>query len=125
MKYPKLVIEEAKALRKHATEEEIDRLNFDSFDPDDDRRCVYGQMTGFCMSERATDLIKKSCKRVYNRTTIPTYTQESDLNGSPASKHRLDFWSPIEVFIATKGNPDQKNLNENLIQFIKGEIDSL
>lgn len=121
MKFPKLVIEEAKALRKHATKDEKAILNFESLNPHNDWKCIYGQMTGHCHSERAVKLIKKCCRRVYKRTVIPQYTTAKQLNGSPVEMNRFDFWSPIEVFIAKENH----QANAKLISYLKGEIKSL
>lgn len=130
MEYPKLVIDEAKALRKHATEAEISNLDFNSLKPDTVKECIYGQMTGHCFSERAKELIEKSCKRVYSTTGSLDSVR---LNGSPVGKHRenegkaymfrrnTDYWSPIEVFLPK--STDEERLK--LVQFIKGEIESL
>lgn len=129
MKYPKLVIEEATALRKHATKEERSNLNFENLNPDSQRRCIYGQMTGDCFSERAKKLIEKSCRRVYS--TNGKFA-DAKLNGSPVGKYRAtnggrlfgqntDYWSPIELFISKATS----RMNQKLIQFIKGEIKSL
>lgn len=66
MKFPKLVIEEATALRENATQREKDRLNFINLDPEHFERCIYGQMTGSCYNSRAIELIQKSASKVYN-----------------------------------------------------------
>lgn len=124
MKFPKLVIDEAKALREHATEEEKSRLKLELFNAEDDNRCIYGLMTGKCFTSRAKELIEKSCQKVYKRETIPHYTRPSHLNGSPVGMSRFDYWSPIEVFIASRKD-GQAEANKKLIQFIKGEIKTL
>ncbi len=53
---------EIKMLKIHATKEELNKLNFKTFDPCKKNRCIYGQMTGQCNSERAKELIGKCCK---------------------------------------------------------------
>lgn len=63
--YPALVIQEAKNLRKLATREEKDQLNLVTLNPRNEWKCIYGQMTGSCFSDRAEELIVKSCQRVY------------------------------------------------------------
>lgn len=130
MKFTKIVIEEAKALRKHASEVEISKLDFNTLNPNSVTSCIYGQMTGHCYSPRAVELIENSCKRVY--TTNGGFA-ESKLNGSPVGKFRRNdgkallfglnttYWSPIELFI-TKATLKQKS---SLIKFIKGEIKTL
>src|SRR6185369_16338025 len=54
-----LVRDEAAKLKANATEKELDRLDFDDFDPDDLKRCIYGQMAYHCRSNRAVQLLKK------------------------------------------------------------------
>lgn len=121
MKFPKLVIDEAKALKKHAMKYEKDRLDFVRLEATSTYRCIYGQMTGWCYSERAVELIEKCAKRVYVAERGVSMTTESHLNGSPKTAHRDEYWSPIEVFI---GKEDE-GANEKLVKFIKGEIKSL
>lgn len=123
MKFPKLVIEEAKALRRHATKEEKELLQFCNLSPSNRMKCVYGLMTGECYSNRATELIEKCAKRVYKANHIPSCIERKDLNGSPKGEDRCGYWSPIEVFIAKNG--DGSEMNRRLISFIKGEIKSL
>ena len=53
-----LVVNEALALREHATKEEIGRLDFSKINPDHQELCIYGQMTGNCFSDRSTELLK-------------------------------------------------------------------
>ena len=123
-KFPKLVIDEAKNLKKFATLEELAKLNIENFNPQASRNCIYGQMTGICYSSRATTLIKTCAKRVYrpgndNNDTLTT----AKINGSP-KKYSIEnrygddlFWSPIEVSIARASS----EMNTKLIAFLKGE----
>ena len=53
-------------LKKYGTKEELDRLNFSTFNPNMVIDCIYGQMTGSCMSSRAKELMDKSCIRTMN-----------------------------------------------------------
>lgn len=87
--FKRLAYEEAELLIKHATKEERGQLRITQVNPDDIYDCIYGQMTGNCISARAVELIQKCAKRVF----IP---QESDnplseacvLNGSPKKRPR-------------------------------------
>ncbi len=125
MKFPELVIEEATNLKRLATKEELANLDFDQLNPQDARYCIYGQMTGSCWSARTKELIPLCCERVYecDKENNPELTVEGAcvLNGSPIGKSRHEYWSPIEVFIAQ----ENKEANQMLILFLKGEIDSL
>src|SRR5688572_25057638 len=99
----KRVKEEAKKLRKLATKEELNRLDFDYLDPENNRYCVYGQMTGDCMNERADKLITSSCERVYARESYFVIFGDNRLNGKPKFGERqcnpshITYLSPIEV----------------------------
>lgn len=125
MKYPKLVIEEAKNLKKHATKEEIERLDFENLRVFDSNQCIYGQTTGNCYSDRAVELIQKCARRVYKANSSPDVVKRKDLNGSPVKACRDYYWSPIEVFIAKARMSGNHLMNRRLIQFIKGEIKTL
>lgn len=119
-----LVVEEATKLRKHATKKELQNLDFKNLDSDSTQRCIYGQMTGNCFSERTRDLMNKSCKRVY-KTSDWASIRESKINGELNENIiRNDFWSPIEVFIDQPRNKENGN-NELLVKFLKGEINEL
>lgn len=124
MKFPKLVIEEAKALKRHASEQERQNLNFEDLNPVCPDRCIYGQITGGCFNDRAIELIEKCAKRVYRGNKGIQMIKRHDLNGSPKDKNRFSYWSPIEVFIARRVD-GQDQANEKLIQFLKGEIKTL
>lgn len=61
------VMHEIDMLKKHATDKEKSNLNFFSFNPDSKYSCIYGQLTGSCVSWRAKKLMKLSCIRVFDR----------------------------------------------------------
>lgn len=124
----KLVKEEARNLKKFATKEEINKLGVRALDPESKYSCVYGLMTGNCFSERAVELIEKSCKRVYNKGRL-NGVEDAKVNGSPKNKDRNEYgpckyYSPIEVFIYQYENRENGN-NERLIKYLKGEIKTL
>lgn len=130
-----LVKDEAKKLRKHATQDQKDSLNYYNLDVTSPSFCVYGQMTGYCYSREALDLIRKCAVRVYNtegkELTNPIHLKH--LNGAPkdfeSAGDRTDVYhSPIEMFIVTmeySDNPDFKHNNQILIDYITGDSDSL
>jgi hypothetical protein len=53
-------------LREHATLEELEKLDFSDFEPTKGDRCIYGQMTGFCSTPRAKELMDKACVRIFD-----------------------------------------------------------
>jgi predicted NAD-dependent protein-ADP-ribosyltransferase YbiA (DUF1768 family) len=97
----KLVIKEAKNIKKFATKEEIDKLLADSVAPTSTNMCIYGQMTGNCYSQRALELLDLCAKH------------SDDDNFSDAI---LREFSPIEC--AIMGHSDCIN---PLVDFIKGK----
>lgn len=126
---------EAKALRLHATKEEINKLDFDYLDPHSASRCIYGQMTGNCISPRAVELIRKCCRSFFK---IPVSGLPVDEGFSAVSKYvdtepvvdfvedrkRGTFWmsyySSMEIYIML---PEGKN--ENLIAYLRGDREDL
>lgn len=116
-----LVIEEAKNLRKHASKEELNNLDFDKLDPKHEDNCIYGQMTGCCWSDRATSLLN-DCTEPYS-WSLNEYFCPSEYRFIYNSLYegRVDVnFSPIEFYIC---RPENKN--ETLIKFLKGEIEEL
>ena len=118
-----LAIEEATRLKKFATSKEIANLNFSTLDVEDSNKCVYGQMTGTCYSERALQLITKCCPRIYDCRDEYLLPSEGRLNGEPYNcdpiTRRLEYHSAIEVliFYQNGGRPAA----DQIVSFIKGE----
>lgn len=101
------VAKEARALKKHATKEEKEKLDFSNLWPNDVTLCVYGQMTGYCDSPRATELIKACTKKFFFDSH----------NGFAYTDEFSEYlWSPLERYIT---HDDAQN--KNLIDFLKGE----
>ncbi len=123
-----LVIDEATNLKKHATKDELENLNFFLLDPTEKESCVYGQMTGHCENYRSKELIVSSCIRVFipNKKNIDdNELRAPSLNGKPKiEQSRTDYYSPIEVFIWRKENQKNGN-NKRLIRFLKGKTKTL
>lgn len=128
------VYAEAKALRKNATKEELESLEFEYLAPMDELHCVYGQMTGGCYSRRALELITKCAKHIVvsnpyigSATNLGNYQCKLILGSIGDAKGRLRkvenetyAFSPIEVYITQKG-ADSKHL----LEFLKGEVVTL
>lgn len=125
------VLNEAIALRKNATFEERQRLNFDTLKAMSHHDCIYGQMTGDCFNKRAIELISISCTRYFRPgavsfgNTIERIT--SFVNGitvNNLSKRRAGIfesrYSAIEAYITL---PDAKI--QNLITYLRGETQKL
>jgi len=120
-----LVIDEARLLKETATKAELDRLsiNVKHLNPDSPTKCIYGQMTGDCETQRATDLIKLCCQKVYEVKTRTHVITKSVLNGSPKDKTREQFFSPIEVYIFVA--QDKLDKLQNLLSYLKGKKETL
>jgi hypothetical protein len=136
------VIHEIEMLKKHATKREKDNLSYAFLNPSHASACIYGQMTGDCRTPRAHKLMQISCIRTFDLTggkkdlTIGMHmkTVLKYVNGPFASQgwgeqqlfnkkiHRRDYHylSALEGYIMLR----RKN-NEKIIQYIKGEIDTL
>lgn len=110
-----LVKEEASKLKKFATKEELDRLDFKRIDPMSGFDCIYGQMTGSCFSTRALELVQKCA--------IP-YSSSIYMFSEPKLKFNEEYfrsYSPIEYFIY---NTNMYN-NKILIDYLKGKRKTL
>ena len=116
-----LVRKEAKNIKTHATEEELNKLRFGMLDSSSIRYCVYGQMTTDCYSDRANELIVKCATRVYKSELTSATNMLQYLNGKPkpVPSRRFVYHSPIEVFIMNKYSTDKQR--KNLIAYLKGQ----
>ena len=110
---------EAANLKKYATKEELDNLDFNTFNPSSSNLCIYGQMTGRCWSRRSHELIINSTKIGFPMLSY------GDIDVGIGSVYDRNF-SPIEKYIATNNDTDfQVIQNKKLISYLKGETDDL
>ncbi len=120
------VMQEIEAIKKHATETEIARLDFETLKPRYEKRCIYGQMTGGCYTPRALSLIRKCTPIVVEGLGDRSYTFsdiKSEINGKPTKGNIYNarkFYSVLESYIVLKGSK-----NEKIIQYLKGETKTL
>lgn len=139
------VMHEINTLRTIATEKEIANLDFDSLNPIKTDTCIYGQLTGRCDSERAKELMDKACIRVMNLNAgVEDFFKEGDflkeesrhtfskisalVNGENKGQSWVNNWtrrnykylSVLESYILLKGAK-----NKQVLEYIKGEIDTL
>lgn len=70
-----MVQNELNHLRKEATQEEIGKLDFETFRHHKGNCCIYGQMTGGCLSERALELQKKEFLMIHAPTRFSSYNK--------------------------------------------------
>jgi len=129
------VIKEIKSLKKHATREELERLDFEAFSYSFVTDCIYGQMTGNCKSYRAKDLMDKSCVRVMSLPdgcgdiedkTFAEVNNEHFINGDYNKQTWIDegrdwcYLSALEGYICLKNAK-----TKNIINYLKGETNTL
>lgn len=118
-----LVKTEAENLKIHATEKELSRLIFEEITPHKRTKCIYGQLTGNCISERAEELIIKCCTKVYKSNG--GYIMSSELIDFPKDEMRFflefNFFSPIEKFLYVS----DANEKSKLIDYLKGHTKTL
>ena len=120
------------------TDAEKKKLNFNELKPEYTKKCIYGQITGSCESDRAKELMDECCIRVMNfkhKELFPMFYQinneveltfkgiKSYINGENKGQgwdqygyRRYNHLSVLEAYIGLIGSN-----NEGLIQYIKGE----
>ena len=114
----KHVKKEIENIKKHATEEEIGKLDFEKLDPARPRSCIYGQMTGRCTSYRSTFLINKCASRLQNISLFRCgFVKEKGIDRAWGFIDNVSF---LESFIIQK-----EYNNENIIKYLKGESKKL
>lgn len=111
---------EVKNLKKHATKEELDRLDFKTLVPALFQNCIYGQMTGNCNSARAVELMHL-CTKVFIEWNRFHTMKEGSFD------HRIVFGitrgkhTPLELYLLRS----VETSNERIIKFLKGELKRL
>jgi len=111
-----LVKQEADNIKVHATQAEKDKLDIDNFSGLFPTTCLYGQLTGNCFSDRATELL--------NLCTMPFTPDLKRFTPSTSNRSFKDFrqYSPIEYLIFQGCS---KKDEQNLIDYIQGKNDTL
>lgn len=121
-----LAKKEAENLKQYATPEEINLLSIDNLDPNDVSRCIYGQMTGHCDSERAEELIIQCCEKVYDTSHLRSDFTRATLNGKPYTTEktrRYSYYSPIELLITQRYG--DYIAGRAIIKYLRGETSEL
>lgn len=133
------VINEAIALRQHATQEELNRLSFSQLDAFDINSCIYGQAARNCFSHRAAELISMCCPRYFYQSAVSRHNEIDDViesaNGTSvddfiqgrtqffsilARRESTLYFSAIEAYITLPGAK-----NKSLIRYLRGETEKL
>jgi hypothetical protein len=102
---------EIKRIKRLATAEEIDRLDFSKFSHSSAGNCIYGQMTGYCGSDRATEIMPKSFSEISLEFDVTTeYKQLSFKKG--------DDFTYMEKYLYICS----PNTHKHIIDFLKGKV---
>lgn len=127
----KLVQIELDAIKINATKKEINKLNIKIFNHLDSDCCIYGQMTGSCISNRAKIIYTKLYKSITDSSFIGTGLQHFKF-----SLH--DFtegsnFTPLEKYLFMCSKRD-KNLekyydpslkHKQIVSYLKGKINTI
>lgn len=123
-----LVIQEVTMLKQHATETELNRLDINNFNPNNERFCIYGLLTGNCFEERAVELLNTCTKpftKVLDLDSYEDYVDFEDKIGVRSTRQDFDDlgrdFSPLEFYIMQTTAEN----NEKVFQYLKGEIEEL
>lgn len=103
-------------IKKYATVEELNNLNFYDLNPLDHRFCIYGQLTDSCYNERATELIKLCCNTKTSFEGVDKYSKL--ITEKPRFLNQGHTY--VEHFII-----HHKEYNQHIVDFLKGETDKL
>lgn len=134
------VLHEVEMLRQHATPEEIAKLNLENFCPTSKSQCIYGQMTGTCISDRARELMAVACIRCMNLPTTDEidlqqgrididdpefvingeYTEQTWKEVSVFNVRNFQTMTVLEAYIITR----YANI-KGIMAYLKGEADTL
>ena len=130
---------EIENIKKYARKSEIQKLDFDTFNPLSVSRCIYGQMSGACDSSRGSNLIYKCCERVMPQPDTEETVKRGGwkhiqkyLNGhikktfksgkayKEARAEKYAYLSSLEAYIQL---PSAKT--KNIISYLRGESERL
>lgn len=120
------VEKEARNIKKFATEEEKQKLNFGRLAESQATQCYYGLMTGDCRQERAKKLMQQCCTVFFSNPATCIEGLSIAENGKERIKKRdYSFYvvfSSLETFgLIYSGNKEAAKI----IAFIKGERKTL
>lgn len=109
----KMVTDEIETIKVRATDEEKEKLNFGVFDHKDSRCCIYGQMTGYCSSERAEELMPKSFMKISNSSGRYAIFNEDMMSG--------DRYTALEKYLFMV----REKTHKAIIDYLKGNVKEL
>jgi len=101
------VKQEIENIKKFATKEQKDRLNFRYFSPMIADKCIYGLMTGDCRSKESNLLISKCIDYKVEPRFMRCNLEHKNM-------------TQLELYIQL-----EREYNKNIIEYIKGETNKL
>ena len=112
------VIAEIKRIKRLATPEEIEKLNFKRFQHEKSDECIYGQMTGNCDSERARTIMPKKFDNIvdsfnYKNTHKYKFKEQSFKKGTN--------FTALEKYLYMC----PKTTHKHIFDFLKGKVKTL
>lgn len=108
-------LKEAQLIKKHATPEQLNNLQYRMLSPIDSELCVYGLMTRDCFSKEALVLIRK-CAIPWSDSLF----DESESANDGFGQEHIRSFTAIEAYIC---RADAKL--RSLIEYLKGDRESL
>lgn len=102
---------EIKRIKRLATSEEIDRLDFSKFSHTNVMTCIYGQMTGHCYSDRARAIMPKSFNEISPGFDDATKYKELTFK-------KGDDFTYMEKYLYICS----PNTRKHIIDFLKGKV---
>lgn len=112
----KLVVDEIENVKNKATKEEKSKLDKRTFDKNKIHLCIYGQLTGGCVSKRAQELSPKIFR---NYTDL-----DEKGKGKTFSSHSFEsgsYATALEKYLYMATEKQQFNI----IDYIKGDTQTL
>lgn len=110
---------ELDTIKTRATKKEIARLNFDNFNHESIRGCIYGQMTGGCNSERALQLQGKKYDEI--KMDGELFSKEEPISFSKQDFKKGDYFTSLEKYLYMVEAPQ----HDKVIQYLKGEVSTI
>ena len=116
--YLTAVIKEIENIKKYASDEALNNLEWDTFSPGDIHNCIYGKMHGHCRNTSAMVMIGKCCYR-YSTSAKLGDTEIFGKKKDIISDNTI-YMSILEAYIV-----DYPKYNEAIIEYLRGERKTL
>lgn len=118
--FRKYVLQEIEGIKKHATQEERDKLDIEFFNPEYKNSCIYGLMTGNCNNERGIELIRLCTQYSYAVDNIGEVYVLLQVKPRSRFEELKVRYSLLELYIYKA----QIETVERLMAYLKGESET-